>query len=230
MRNQSSRTSDFFFIQIGSNDGKTGDPIYDYIIRYRWKGILIEPVKYLFQKLKKTYKGMKDLEFENVAIDKKTGYRWFYRVKRNNNPANPIWYDQLGSFNPIVVKKHRSLIPDFDKYFIREKIPCLSFADLLAKHKVKKVNILHIDTEGYDYEIIKLIPWGSIRVEAILYEQKHLSLHDAQACKRLLERNGYSFWQTEADVFAYKLSTWRMKYTNLLRYLWFQEDKEKKIV
>ena len=37
----------FFFIQIGSNDGRFGDPIRKNIKKYNWSGILIEPIKYI---------------------------------------------------------------------------------------------------------------------------------------------------------------------------------------
>src|SRR5688500_19325979 len=75
------RNMDFFFVQIGSNDGKTGDPLYEYIKECKWKGILVEPVPYLFEKLKQTYRGFEGLLFENSAIDTKDGYRTFYRIE-----------------------------------------------------------------------------------------------------------------------------------------------------
>mgnify|MGYP000099950894 CR=1 FL=1 len=48
------------FIQIGSNDGKNGVPLRNYIIQNECKGILIEPVKYIFDKLKVIYEKQKD--------------------------------------------------------------------------------------------------------------------------------------------------------------------------
>ena len=36
------------FVQIGSCDGITDDPINKYINSYSWNGILIEPIPYLF--------------------------------------------------------------------------------------------------------------------------------------------------------------------------------------
>ena len=47
---------DFFFVQIGANDGFKADPIYLYVRKYGWKGILVEPVSYIFEKLKENYK------------------------------------------------------------------------------------------------------------------------------------------------------------------------------
>ena len=46
-----------FIIQIGANDGKIDDPIYEFVTNYPQKvsGILIEPVKDYFEELKTNY-------------------------------------------------------------------------------------------------------------------------------------------------------------------------------
>jgi hypothetical protein len=80
----------FFFIQIGSNDGKTGDPIHKYIIKYDWQGILVEPVYYLYKKLLKTYSEKNNLVFKNIAIADKEGYKKFYRIEENDEPNNHL--------------------------------------------------------------------------------------------------------------------------------------------
>jgi FkbM family methyltransferase len=194
---------DFFFIQIGSNDGKTGDPIYEYVVKYGWRGILIEPVPYLYEKLKSTYAGRTGLVFENIAIADEDGYKTFYRVEENDEPGNPFWYDQLGSFCKEVVLKHRHIVPNLEKHLVSEQIPCISLDSLLQKHGVSKLNLLNIDTEGYDYEIIKTVPFGRIKPYVILYEHKHLSGHDKQACASLLTEQGYHILEIQGDTFAY---------------------------
>ena len=49
------------FVQIGSNDGKTGDPIYELVSKNQhWKGVLVEPVDFLHRKLKANYSNRRD--------------------------------------------------------------------------------------------------------------------------------------------------------------------------
>ncbi|MDD5053864.1 MAG: FkbM family methyltransferase [Candidatus Nanoarchaeia archaeon] len=203
VKNHKKSFPDFFFIQIGSNDGVTGDPISKYIKKYYWKGIFVEPVRYLFKKLKKNYDSHKNVFFENVAISNKTGLRNFYRIKKNNELNNPVWYDQLGSFNKEVVLKHKNLIPNFDKHFIQEKVKCVTFLNLLNKHKIKSVDFLHIDTEGYDFEIIKLIPFKILKPQMILFEYVHLSKKDQKKSLELLKKEKYKFLYLNQDIFAY---------------------------
>ena len=51
--NYTSKKDDFFFIQIGSNDGKYDNPIHEYVIKFKWSGILVEPNINCFNKLVK---------------------------------------------------------------------------------------------------------------------------------------------------------------------------------
>ena len=39
------------FVQIGSNDGVTSDPLQYFVDRYAWSGILVEPVPHVFERL-----------------------------------------------------------------------------------------------------------------------------------------------------------------------------------
>ncbi len=66
-------TPEFFFIQIGANDGMTMDPIRSYILKYKWRGILIEPQPNIFRALMANYDGEQQLIFENVAISPEDG-------------------------------------------------------------------------------------------------------------------------------------------------------------
>nr|WP_295874833.1 FkbM family methyltransferase [uncultured Chitinophaga sp.] len=191
-----------FFIQIGSNDGITLDPIHQFIKKYAWRGILVEPVHYLFEKLQKTYEAQEGLCFENIAIDEKDGERRLYQLKENDDPEVPFWYNLLASFKEDVLYKHKEGIPGFDKYVFAEDVKCMSFRSLLDKHQVERIDLLHIDTEGYDYEIIKQVPFGELKPTMILFEHVHLSEDDFTACKQLLTDNHYTLTHFETDTLA----------------------------
>jgi len=196
------KIKDFFFIQIGSNDGKLGDPIHEYIIKYNWHGILIEPVRYIFNKLLRTYEKQKNLIFENIAISNENQIRIFYRLKENKNGL-PILYEQLGSFLPEIVLKHKKFIPNIENYILKEKVNCITFNYLIQKYNVKKLDLLHIDAEGYDYEIIKSIDFTKIKPKMILYEHIHLSSKDKKQCQEFLKNKGYFFLIEPFNILAY---------------------------
>lgn len=202
----SKKNKDFFFIQIGSADGKSGDPIYSFVVKYQWRGILVEPIPYLYEKLKENYKNQDRLFFENVAISSEAGDKNFYYIKSQNPESESTpWYERLGSLNREHLTKHvdkiKKRIPG-DNLIIREKVKCHNIDFLLNKYNVQKINLLHIDAEGYDYEIIKMIPFHKIKPDMIFYEEKHLGPGDRVLCKNLLKSNGYKLIKSK-DAFAY---------------------------
>ncbi len=201
----SQNKKDIQFIQIGSNDGVSGDPIVDLVKKNDWHGILVEPVPFLFEKLKKNYEKQKEnLFFENSAISKNDGKAKFYRLKQCDGPETPNWFNQLGSFNKDVVVSHKADIPNFDELFLEEDIPTLSFSSLLKKYNFYKVNLIHIDTEGYDFEIIKLIDFKTISPDILIYEHKHLHPVDHKRSVNLLKKCGHKLFIDGRDTIALK--------------------------
>jgi hypothetical protein len=59
---------DFFFLQIGANDGHTDDPIVGLVKKYHLRGLLVEPQPATFKRLVKNYQGEDQLMFENALI------------------------------------------------------------------------------------------------------------------------------------------------------------------
>ena len=202
IREYSNKNSNLFFIQIGANDGMKFDPTYLYVRKYRWKGILVEPVEYVFEKLKENYLGVKGLIFENVAIGNKDGFKKFYMLKKSEGENLPFWYDEIGSFLKENVLKQRDRIEDIDKRLITEKIKVLTLKSLLEKHNVHKIDFLQIDTEGYDYHILKQIPFDKIKPSMIIFEDRHLTKERKDYCQKLLIQNGYTIIRG-LDCFAY---------------------------
>jgi len=192
----------FFFIQIGSCEGIVHDPIRNHVIRYHWSGVLVEPVKYLFDKLVDNYKNEKNLMFENSAISQENGSRDFYRIRESNDPL-PYWYHQLGSFYLSNILKHKNSIPDIEDRIVTEKIPTLTLKRLIEKYNIKSIDLLHIDAEGYDYEILKQIASINIKPKMILFENQHLSNADREASGDLLKKEGYSILEIAVDTFAF---------------------------
>ncbi len=197
--------SDIFFVQIGSNNGVTGDPLFQLIKDFRWSGLLVEPVPYLFEELKENYKNIDaDLSFENSAIASETGLLKFYRLKQTDQPGIPVWYDQLGSFRKEVILRQREVIPGFDDLLIEDNVHAITFDQLAGKHNLKNLNLIHIDTEGYDFEIIKLIPFERFEIDLIMYEHVHLTNEDYKDSIRILKDKGLILKRFHTDTIAIK--------------------------
>lgn len=191
------------FIQIGSNDGITGDPIFPFIANNQWKGLVVEPVPYLFERLKLNYQPYGHrVVFENSAISNENGELPFYRLSQSDDISLPIWYDQLGSFSKIVVERHKSAIPNFDRLFVEDKVNAMTFDTMISKHAINKAELIHIDTEGYDYEILKAIPFSRLGVELVMFEHVHLSDTDYRSALKLFKKNNFHCERLDSDTVA----------------------------
>ena len=177
-----------FFIQVGAFNGVDGDPLHKYVQKGVLKGCLIEPQADFFEQLRSNYSGVEGLVFKRVAIGPAHGEATLYRV-RPGTPG-PWWLYQIASFRREVLLKHAPDVPGLEAAIITESVPVTTFEELFAELNLRP-DIVVIDTEGYDYEVIKQLCSTGCRPDLIHYEHKHLSEPDKEACLRMLIQAGY---------------------------------------
>jgi FkbM family methyltransferase len=103
-----------FFIEIGSNDGEQHDHLRPFIVSRPWRGIMVEPVPYVFERLRRNYESQGRIALENVAISDADGVVPFYHLtepKPEELASLPDWYDGVGSFSRAAVARHATYIP-----------------------------------------------------------------------------------------------------------------------
>ncbi|MGD1088663.1 MAG: FkbM family methyltransferase [Verrucomicrobiota bacterium] len=183
------RTKNATIVQVGSNDGLTGDPLHELVLRHQtWQALFIEPVPYLFAKLKANYGEQARFRFENVAITSTPGSCSFYYVSeaaKRNLPDLPSWYDQLGGFNRNHILKHFG--NSIEPYIARIEVECLPLNAVLMRNQIEHFDLLHIDAEGYDWEVLKQFDLSRHSPSVILFEHKHLALDDKQSAVAFLQ-------------------------------------------
>lgn len=206
-----------FFIQVGSNDGVQLDPLRSNILYRRWSGIMIEPVPYVFGRLHQNYGHIERVKLENIAVADADGSLPFYYLAKADDPAGlPQWYDALGSFRKDVILSHRTVIPDIEQRLVCKPVPCLTFDSLCRKHGVGHVDLIHIDTEGYDFEVIKLIDFERLKPRLLIFERKHLG--EARAtCYAYLRERGFDLIEEGLDAIALNLKDFGPRDRQLVR-------------
>ena len=181
-------------VQIGSNDGKTGDPIFQALQKHKsWKAIFVEPVPYLFERLKSNYQNDPRFIFENVAINDGKE-QTFYSIKpeaKDHLTDLPVWYDQLGSFYKLNITKH--LNGKLEPFIEEIKLKGITLENLFLKHSLNSIDLLHIDTEGYDWKILSQLNLADYKPSLILYEQKHLSESERSDSVEFLNKDYFIF-------------------------------------
>ena len=89
-----------------------------------------------------------------------------------------------------------------DPFIIECKVQVCPLSDVLMRNGIKDVHLLHVDTEGHDYEVLKTLDFAKHAPLSIFVEHKHLS--DAKRTEMLnfLQERGYSVGDCGEDYFA----------------------------
>jgi hypothetical protein len=101
---------DTVFVQIGSHDGRTNDPIARHIdAQPGWRGVMVEPVPELFAKLSDLRGGEERIRLVNAAVCDTRGTITLHTV--DPAPGMPKWADQLSTVHLDVLLSSESEVP-----------------------------------------------------------------------------------------------------------------------
>ncbi|MFM9911773.1 MAG: FkbM family methyltransferase [Chitinophagaceae bacterium] len=190
------------FIQIGANDGQLNDPIYPHIKSAGWKGVLVEPLPTLIEKLKINYAGIVGLVFENVGIaDADSQMDFFYLPEQFNEPD---WLQQIGTFDRKAIELNLEVLPAMLPHVKSVKIPTISLPTLIKRNKIENLDILIIDAEGFEYKILKQLELLEVIPNYILFEWGCLDTNEYTQLINILTKRQYELFQSGGDILAVK--------------------------
>jgi FkbM family methyltransferase len=212
--------SSFFFIQVGAFDGKTNDHVYDLATQWGLKGLIVEPQPAAFQALRENYRDCNQLVFENVAVADVNGEKSFYTIRKDIDFLQYV--NQAASFDPAhtrkLLKHHitnqasdairsafKQLNLDFADCIERQPIQTRTFRSLLDAHGISRYDFLQVDTEGFDFEVLKMADIENKLPTLINYEHEHLSPEDRQASWDYLKKLNYHLFTHQGDTAAFLL-------------------------
>lgn len=79
-------------------------------------------------------------------------------------------------------------------------IQCFSFDILIVENEVKKVDLIYIDMEGYDYEVLKFFLFSSFQFKVVIFEYIYFSSEDRKLVIEMLEKMGYIISSFGVDI------------------------------
>jgi len=194
------KNANFFFLQVGANDGVADDPLHDIALRHKLSGLLVEPLPNLFERLKVNYAGQPGIAFERCAIGHTDGEASLYRA-RPDAPV-PSWVHLIASFNRRHLTAASTDVPELEEYIEEVKVPSLTLRTLLRKHDIQDLTLLVIDTEGFDCEIVNMALDAGLRPAIVNYEFIHAVPQARVDTKKRLMEAGYSFIDVGRDTLA----------------------------
>lgn len=205
------------FVQVGAHDGREQDPLWRHIQGRKWSGVMVEPVPYVFRRLERSYANDPRIRLVNAAIAPTAGTATLYHLPESAEPGLPPWYDALASFSRDVIAKHKEFIPDIESRIEPIEVPTITFADLCRQNGIDRIDVVQIDTEGYDYEIIKLIDLDRAAPTILMYEHIHLSPEDRSGCESLLMDHGYEIYSDVMNTMGLHIPSLGKADSNLLQ-------------
>lgn len=194
------------FVKVGANDGIGDDPCSDiFLAQKNWHGLLIEPVPYCFKRLQANFQGESRFILDQIAIGATAGESTFYYVDdraRTELPEWEDWFDKLGSFDRNHIVKHVNGI--LEPFIVEAKVQVLPLSAALVRHGIKQVHLLHVDAEGYDFEVLKTLDFSQNAPLSIFVEHFHLSENTKKEMLAFFQAHGYTVLDCISDYFAFK--------------------------
>lgn len=212
----------FNIIQVGANDGKYNDPIYDFVKKYknRTNIILVEPQKELIPYLEDNYSYHPSSEVYNKAIGADVSKIQLYRVGREYWNKIDVDYgenwpdyraptgvttsdkDQLLSW----VSEHVRTKSQPDKIIEKYAVDVSKPQTILKRSEiVDEIHLLQVDTEGMDDEIVYAFFEDEIHPSVINIESKHLTESQRSKLETKLATKGYEIYNyTAGETLALK--------------------------
>lgn len=191
-----------FFLQIGANDGRSNDPLYRFITRFGWRGILLEPQTHVFTQLEQTYANNSRVTLINAAISEQDGTRKLYTIREEGVAFKKA--HQFSTFVRPALLHQTDWVPDVAARIQETTVRCLSFTTLLNEFaRDENIDIVVTDTEGYDLNILHMIDFQRMRPSIICYEHVHMTKNEQNEAAGLMRAQGYRLARTSLDTIAY---------------------------
>lgn len=204
-------------VQVGANDGVVNDPVFDFSVRHpdATSLLLIEPQPDMAAALHDNYRDHPAAVILDVAIGP-PGQIDLYRIRPEAERSyRGIVASGIASRDPAhVERKAQTLLPG-RRSARQGNVQRLSVESVSLTEAIRRsefagdVDVLVIDTEGFDDEVIYSAALGSAMLPAaILYETAHLDAVRLENLRSHLSEAGYSMTSvSEEDECAVLAST-----------------------
>ncbi len=206
-------------VVVGANDGKNNDPLYEYLATTKRKNtvVLIEPQRQLIPYLEENYRFHPDKHIVNAAVGPESTIT-LYGVKEEYWEQLDVSYARergwpayraptgvASSNKDHVVSWLKKHMPDRNPERAITTFTTSSFGleSILEKAGTKgEIDVLQIDTEGFDDQVIYASDITTYMPKIIFFELVHLNDTRTKALLNFLRVSGYDVYSVSEDSIA----------------------------
>lgn len=208
-------------LQIGGNDGQQTDFVNKAVNNENIIFHIVEPIPLYFQELKNYYKNNTNVYTYNYAITNTSGHDYINYIPPHENM--PIWLKGCSSFftdrnvlsgfcnwdengEPYNPYDNLEVMSYIKNNTVKLQVNCLTFNDFIQIHNIQHIDILVIDTEGYDYHIFKQINLDKFNIRLIIIEYDNQTGFAKKDIVNILKQKNYTILYSakDQDLIAYK--------------------------
>ena len=198
------KSSKLFCINIGAMDGMMFDELVGYSQTYGFRGLYVEPIPYLFERLKINFSEEGNL-FENAAISTENGVIKMMTIEQSaidNGFVHSCFYGMSAVYPPkngLGSEGDREIVEKWGKII---EVPCITLETLLSKHNISSFDVVKIDAEGHDWEIFNQIDIEKYRPKLIRIEWINLDDNQKNSVIKKFENFNYEYQIADSDIMA----------------------------
>lgn len=183
-------------VQVGASDGSLNDPLADFLATVKCRAVLVEPLPEAFRQLSGRHAARPSITCRQVAIDRVQGKRPLYTITDDC----PYMGGQLTSFSRDHLLKN-GVKPRHIKTI---EVPTMPLSQILSDVGICRIDLLQVDTEGFDDVIVRMALELPAPPRFINFEHLHLSKEAEENLHQNLRSEGYSWVNSDWDTLAWK--------------------------
>lgn len=176
-------------LQIGANDGRSGDPLLAFLERHDWRAVLMEPLPEPFAALRRRHEQRRHTTVVNSAISDHDG-------------RLDLFVGSAGKTTLASARPDRNALSREESALEKIQVECIRFETLFARHDIERVDLLQIDTEGMDGSILGWFDLERFRPSIVQLEFYCLPLGERIDVMQRLDANDYVWRFLERDLLA----------------------------
>lgn len=150
------------FIEVGGNDGRTQSNTYFLEKIKGWSGLLVEGIPELYEKCKNERKKSSVYNYALVGQD------------FDGEDIEMEYANLMSVVSKTTLDRKEHIKKGLRCQNIREnyiiKVPTITLQELLDKEKIKKIDFLSLDVEGFELEVLKGINLNKVEISYMLIE------------------------------------------------------------
>jgi FkbM family methyltransferase len=152
-----------FFLDIGAHDGIEINNTLHFEKYRKWKGIAVEPIPSVFEKL---FKNRPSCITVNCAVDKQDGVSNFLVCEGYTEMLSGL-LNEYHEDHKERIRREISVLGGSTKTI---KVPTMTVKSICEMYNVKHIHFLSLDVEGGEANVIYSIPFDTVFIDVICME------------------------------------------------------------